>query len=187
MAQAPAPAAPTPQTPATPPGGANANRTLSAATQAAVVQFEGQVQGGRYYNDSANHCTYGVGLLAHPGPCTPDELRRTVNPQQAQREFQRRLDEAAQRVRDLVPNRRLTQNQFDAMTSAVFNTRNTDNETFLGYANSGNDQAVLQMLGGIIHTHNHDAHGHPVGPAVVSRGLVRRRAYEVNLYGRPSQ
>ncbi len=127
-----------------PPGGQNADRTMSAEGQAALAQREGQVAGNGYYNDSANNCIYGVGLLAHTGPCTEAELRRTVNAEQAEAEFQRRVNDAAQRVREQVPNRRLTQNQFDALVSATYNTRREDNQRFLGSANQDDDAAVAR-------------------------------------------
>jgi len=96
---------------------------MSSAGLVALRLREGQVPGGGYYNDNATNCTYGTGLLAHLGPCTPEELRRTVDTNQAQAEFQRRTDEAARRVREQVQDRSLTQNQFDALVSATFNTR----------------------------------------------------------------
>ena len=158
---------------------------MSAAGQAALAQREGQAPGGGYYNDSGNNCTYGTGLLAHLGPCTSDELRRTVDADAAQREFQQRMDEAARRVREQVPDRALTQNQFDALASATYNTRRADNQGFLNSANQNDDAAVTRQLGDLVNTHNHNAAGHPVGPAVRSQGLVNRRDGEIRQYSTP--
>lgn len=163
----------------------NADRTVSAAGRSAIAQREGQIPSGGYYNDSANNCTYGTGLLVHGGPCTADELRRTVNPQQAQAEFNHRVNEAARRVRQIVRNRALTQNQFDALVSATYNTRTVDNRTFLDSADRNDDGAVQRELRNLVHTRDHDAHGHPVGPARRSQGLVNRRESEIRQYNGP--
>lgn len=165
-----------------PPGGQNADRTMSADGQAALAQREGHVVGNSYYNDGANNCTYGVGLLAHTGPCTEAELHRTVNAGEAEAEFQRRVNDAAQRVREQVQGRRLTQNEFDALVSATYNTRREDNQRFLRLANQGDDAAVARQLGDLTHTHDHDPQGNRVGPARPSRGLTRRRDDEIRQY-----
>jgi len=172
-------------TDASPSGDANADRSMSAQGQAALMQREGQAPGGGYYNDTAQNCTYGIGLLAHTGPCTADELRRAVNPQQAQAEFQRRVNEAERRVRDQVRDRRLTQNQFDSLVSTAFNTRNRDNQALLNAANQGDDAAVQRQRESLVHTHDHNARGEPVGPARRDRGLVNRRRSEQEQYDRP--
>ncbi len=190
MAQAttpfPSPAARPAQTPAVPPpGGVNANRTMSAAGQVALAQREGQVAGAGYYNDSASNCTFGVGLLVHAGPCTAAELARPVDAAQARAEFQRRMSAAAQRVRDQVQSRALTQNQFDALVSATYNTRTQDNQAFLASANHPDDAAVVRQLGELVHTHNHDANGRAVGPAIRSQGLVNRRNGEIRQFQTP--
>ena len=183
MAQAPR-TQPATESRTAPAAGQNAQLTVSAGGQAALASREGQRPGGGYYDDSARNCTYGTGLLAHMGPCTAEELRRTVDPQHAQAEFTRRTNEAAGRVREMVPNRSLTQNQFDALVSATYNTRTVDNRVFLGSANSGDDAAVARELRGLVHTHDHNAQGRPVGPARASQGLINRRNSELDQYGR---
>ena len=55
---------------------ANEHMQMSAAGLAALREREHAVL--RYYNDVANNCTYGVGTLAHHGPCTADESQRPV-------------------------------------------------------------------------------------------------------------
>lgn len=59
---------------------ANENMRLSEAGWAELRLRESAVMA--YYNDQVNNCTYGVGTLAHTGPCTPEELRRPVTPSQ---------------------------------------------------------------------------------------------------------
>ena len=148
-------------------------------------QREGQHPGGGYYNDTANNCTYGTGILAHGGPCTAEELGRVVNAQQAEAEFQRRVEAAEQRVRAQVRDRRLTQNQFDSLVSTVFNTRTRDNRTLLNAANQDDDATAQRERGDLVHTHDHDARGQPVGPLRRDPGLVNRRRAEQEQYDRP--
>lgn len=123
--------------------------------------------------------------MAHTGPYTADELRRAVNPQQAQAEFQRRMNEAERRVRDQVRDKRLTQNQFDSLVSTTFNTRNRDNQTLLNSANQGDDASVQRQRENLVHIHDHNARWEPVGPARRDRGLVNRRRSEQEQYERP--
>lgn len=160
----------------------NANQTVGSTAQSTLALGEGQVAGGGYYNDNARNCTYGTGLLVHAGPCSAAELARQVNPASAQAEFQRRMNEAAERVRRQVTDRVLPQSQFEALTSAAYNARRIDNQAFLNSANNGDDATVTQQLGQLVHVHNHDAQGHAVGPAVRSQGLVNRRNSEIQQY-----
>ncbi len=167
--------------------GAGANDDLSTSPQglADLRQREGQHPGGGYYDDSARNCTYGTGILAHTGPCTAEELRRVVNAQQAEAEFQRRVAEAERRVRAQVPDRRLTQNQFDSLVSTVFNTGTRDNRTLLDAANQGDDALAQSERKDLIHTHDHNARGQRVGPPRRDPGLVNRRRAEQEQYDRP--
>jgi GH24 family phage-related lysozyme (muramidase) len=88
----------------------------------------------------------------------------------------------AQRVRDLVRDRQLTQGQFDALVSATFNTGRDDNGRLLEAANRGDDAGVFSQLRNLVHTHDHDAQGHTVGPARRDPGLVRRGEDEIRQY-----
>ena len=55
----------------------NETKQMSAAGLSALRAREGAVL--HYYNDIANNCTFGVGGLAHHGPCTDDAMRRPVS------------------------------------------------------------------------------------------------------------
>jgi lysozyme len=77
----------------------------------------------KYYNDGGKNrgnCTWGIGIKAHNGPCTPEELARTVTDADIEREFAKRL-----RVAERGVNRNLkvdvTQAQFDALVSLAYN------------------------------------------------------------------
>ncbi|MGF6552068.1 hypothetical protein QFZ96_007204 [Paraburkholderia youngii] len=61
---------------------ANDAMKMSPECYAALRVNEGVVM--RYYNDAPinGNCTWGVGTLAHFGPCTPAELQRAVLPEQ---------------------------------------------------------------------------------------------------------
>lgn len=78
-----------------------------------------------YYNDghgNRGHCTYGIGILAHRGPCTAEELRRPLSGAQIEASFASAIREAERAVRNNVTHQPLTQAQFDALVSYAFNT-----------------------------------------------------------------
>ncbi|MCC8405343.1 hypothetical protein LJ655_26375 [Paraburkholderia sp. MMS20-SJTN17] len=54
----------------------NESKRLSSTGLTAFRLREGAVL--RYYNDSANNCTYGIGTLVHFGPCTAAQFQRPV-------------------------------------------------------------------------------------------------------------
>jgi lysozyme len=146
---------------------ANEDMHLSAAGYSALRQNEGVVM--RYYNDAPTNgnCTWGVGTLAHYGPCTPEELQRTVTPAQVDAILDARVRDAERMVRTTVSARQLTQAQFDAAVSFAYNSRTQDIQHALRPANEG-DLAVTPR----------DLNGRPVGAARINHGLVNRRARE---------
>lgn len=80
---------------------ANESMHLSTAGYAALRFNEGTVM--HYYNDPiGNNCTWGIGTLAHYGPCTAEELRRTVTPAQVNAVLAERVHEAEREVRNIV-------------------------------------------------------------------------------------
>jgi lysozyme len=78
------------------------------------------------YNDSAHNATFGIGHLLHPGPVTAADGHKWGTKQHphtrayAMRVFRRDLRKYEKAVRDAV-DRRLPQQQFDALTSLCFN------------------------------------------------------------------
>jgi len=78
----------------------------------------------KYYDDGGKtgrgNCTWGVGILAHHGPCTKAELARSVTDVDIEREFASRLAEAERGVERNVKVE-LTQAQFDALVSLTYN------------------------------------------------------------------
>ena len=158
--------------------GQSANATLrpSQAAYAALLFYEHQRM--TYYNDSHNgNCTYGVGTLVHRGPCTPEELRRTVTREQVTASLDARVNEAAGAVRRAVSNRQLTQAQFDALVTYTYNRGATGAHPVLHAANQGNDVAVVSIMNRNIHQHQRDPGSRHVR-SIVMPGLVQRRLQE---------
>ncbi|WGG50401.1 glycoside hydrolase family protein [Rugamonas sp. DEMB1] len=112
---------------ATSPAPANPNAALRMSTEARnrmrSPQREATIRG--YYNDGRGgrgHCTYGIGILAHRGPCTAEELRRPLTATQIEASFDAAVREAERAVRQNVRRQALTQAQFDALVSYTYNT-----------------------------------------------------------------
>ncbi|WP_227245170.1 lysozyme [Paraburkholderia caribensis] len=157
------------------PANANANLSLSENGQRALQQNEGLRH--VYYNDSARNCTYGVGTLAHMGPCTARELGQPVPGSAIQAQLGTGVRRAEQIVRDAVPDHALTQEQFDAAVSFAYNVPGGARAA-LSPANRGDMAAVARNMNGYVYVHAHDTRGRPVGPSRRSDGLVTRRRRE---------
>ena len=157
----------------------NETMRMSATGFAALRQREGAVL--RYYNDAANHCTYGVGTLAHHGPCTEEELRRPVSVADVNTQLIRRVGTAEVAVRRVCRNHALTQDQFDALVSFTFNTGATGARTTLDAANRGANAEVVRHINCNVWVHPRDAHGRR-GPPVRLLGLVNRRREEAAAF-----
>lgn len=157
---------------------ANENMHLSAAGYAALRQSEGVVM--HYYDDARHNgnCTWGIDTLAHYGPCTREELNRTVLPQQANAVLQQRVHEAERIVRATVRNTQLTQAQFDAAVSFAYNSTTANTRRALEPANQGNLPEVAQRFMNNVYVHPRDNHGRVSGPAQFSAGLQNRRRRE---------
>jgi lysozyme len=134
-----------------------------------------------YYNDVANNCTYGVGTLAHMGPCSAAELATRVSDAQVQRSLHVGVQDAVRRVRRAVRNHALTQAQFDAAVSFAYNTPHAVLNDVLAPANRGEMRAVAASMSRFVYIHPRDAHGRRQ-PAQISPGLVNRRVRETALF-----
>ena len=154
---------------------------MSETGLAALRQREHAVL--RYYNDVARNCTYGVGTLAHHGPCTTEELQRAVTIHEVNTQLAMKVRAAEVVVRRYVPNTQLTQAQFDALVSFVFNTGATGARTTLDAANWGANDQVVVHLNNNVYVHPHDAHGRRMA-AVRIQGLVNRRQKEAAPFKR---
>lgn len=154
---------------------ANETMTMSTAGMAALRVREGAVL--RYYNDSANNCTYGVGTLLHNGACTAEELQRPVTVAQVNTQLNLRVSRAEATVRRHVPDHPLTQERFDALVSFVYNTGATGALPTLRAANRDDAPGVVGQMNQNVYVHPRDAQGRRLPPIRVP-GLVNRRREE---------
>lgn len=154
---------------------ANEGLRLSEAGWAELRRRESAVMA--YYNDQANNCTYGIGTLAHTGPCTPEELRTPVTTTQVNAQLAVRVGRAEAAVRRHVPVRQLTQLQFDELVSYTYNAGNTGALAALRSANQSDDAGVVSHMNQRVWIHPRDETGRRLTP-VRSNGLVNRRRLE---------
>jgi GH24 family phage-related lysozyme (muramidase) len=135
----------------------------------------------KYYDDGGpgrGNCTWGVGILAHKGPCTPEELARKVTDTDIEREFAKRLKVAEDGVRRNVKVS-LTQAQFDALVSLAYNAGVFGSHKVFDKLNAGDFDGAADVIQGI--TSGHEVrHGKDV--AVHYKGLAIRRAKEAALF-----
>ena len=157
---------------------ANKNIHMSASGYTALRRNEGVVM--HYYNDLPvnGNCTWGIGTLAHYGPCTPEEMRRAVLPEQVNAFLAQRVLAAERIVRAVVRRHPLTQAQFDAAVSFAYNSRTANIRRALDPANRGDMKAVARNLMRNVYVTPRDPKGHPIGPPRISRGLTNRRRRE---------
>jgi lysozyme len=152
----------------------NQNLSMSADGLDALRRHEGVVQ--RYYNDAAGNCTYGVGTLVHTGRCTETEMGTPVTDEQINQSLQTRTENAARTVRNGVRNKPLTQQQFDALVSFVYNVGATGARNVLHTVNQGRLNAAANQIEQFVHITVRDAQGNVTHP--VALGLVSRRREE---------
>lgn len=153
----------------------NESKRLSPAGWADLRRREGVVM--NYYNDVANNCTYGVGTLAHLGPCSTDELQRPVSIEQVNAQLATKVRLTEEIVRRNVRNHELTQDQFDALVSFAYNSGEGGSRDTFAAANSGNDALVASNMALCVYVHPRDARGRRLPPRRVN-GLVSRRREE---------
>ncbi|MBB5403262.1 lysozyme [Paraburkholderia sp. BR13439] len=151
---------------------------MSEAGYTALRINEGVVM--RYYNDAPKNgnCTWGIGTLAHFGPCTAEELARTVVPEEANTILRNRVREAEAAVKTVVTQYELTQAQFDAAVSFAYNSSRQNTRDALGPANTGDMTAVAEKMMLNVMITPRDRNGRKIGPAKRSRGLTSRRQRE---------
>lgn len=166
--------------------GENAQMRLSQAGRQALAHAEAVRH--VYYNDQGGNCTYGVGTLVHYGPCTAAEAASPVTDAMINASLTSSIRDAERLVRRTVTGHALTQRQFDAAVSLVYNT-GLRGARALRPANQGDMDAVARNMQAIVYVCRHDARTGRVVPGScrVSNGLVARRAREAAPFsgGRP--
>ena len=154
---------------------AKAEQTLSAAGLRFIADFEGFSP--RLYNDPGGHCTIGYGHLVHRGRCNgnePEDFKRGITREQGL-DLLRRDTKVAERAVNQQVQVVLTQYQFDALVSFVFNVGAGafGGSTLLRRLNQGDYNAVPAELMRWV-----NSGGTPLP------GLVRRRRAEGVLFSR---
>ena len=99
----------------------NATMRMSPEGRARLRSTEKAIR--RYYNDmgkNKGHCTWGVGILAHKGVCTKEELGRKVSVKMVDQEFERKIAETEAIIHRNIKVQ-LNQAQFDALCSLAYN------------------------------------------------------------------
>ena len=163
---------------------ANENLSMSAQGLVALRQNEGAVM--RHYNDAAGNCTFGVGTLLHHGRCTDEEMARPVTEADVNRQLGRGVATAEAAVRRQVRSHALTQSQFDALVSFVYNTGATRAAPVLAAANRGEMAQVSTLMANYVFIHPRGANGRRGAP-VRLQGLVRRRDAESGPFARAAE
>lgn len=137
-----------------------------------------------YYNDMANNCTYGIGTLAHAGPCTAQELATPVTAAEVNGQLSARVQTVEAAVRRAVTQSTLTQAQFDALVSYTYNVGANGALPVLQAANGGRDAQVVRHMEQTVYIHPRDAQGRRL-PARQVPGLVSRRREEAAPFRTP--
>jgi lysozyme len=105
------------------PNSTTPNATMKMSLQGRVRLRATERAVYRYYNDMGKdkgHCTWGVGILAHKGVCTKEEMGKKVSVEMLDREFEKKITETEGIVRRNI-HVPLNQAQFDALCSLSYN------------------------------------------------------------------
>jgi GH24 family phage-related lysozyme (muramidase) len=132
-----------------------------------------------YYDDGGRrgrgNCTWGIGTLAHRGPCTADEIKTKVEPAAVEAAFASRVAEAERAVRRGVPHQALDQSQFDALVSLAFNMGERGAKETFRRVDKGDFKAAATGISQSIKMRVKTRTGSKL---VIARGLIQRRAEE---------
>lgn len=131
----------------------------------------------RYYNDmgkNKGHCTWGVGVLAHRGICTEEELGREVSKAGVEAEFARKVSEAECSVhRNIIVE--LNQARFASLVSFTYNTGATGANDTYALINENDFAGAAANMQQFVRVRIRTKEG---WARVVAGGLVKRRAEE---------
>lgn len=150
----------------------------SLSSSSAIIHFIARLEKFRpsVYLDQAGKPTIGYGHLIQPGESFPNGITK----EEAEQLLAKDVRTAEQAIRDKVTVP-LTQNQFDALTSLVYNigAGNFQNSTLLQLLNQGDYESAADQF--LVWDKIRDQYG----KLVVSEGLLNRRddEYDIFLYG----
>jgi lysozyme len=138
-----------------------------------LKQHEG-VRYRAYDNDGGCNCTIGIGHKLHDGACSPEDKEIVWSQERVEAEFQKDIRTCEEYIKRVVTVP-LTQAQFDALVSFVFNLGDLD-EDILQALNNGDYRLASQLMGKRHHARNKD------GVLVDVPGLQTRRWDEYVLF-----
>jgi lysozyme len=127
-----------------------------------------------YYNDGGGelgHCTFGIGMLVHRGPCTAEELQRQPTLEEIEGSFATAVRSAELAVQRQVCHQPLSQAQFDALVSYTFNMGAGGAMLALRRVDAGD-------MGGAADVMERNVHSRVDGKLVKLAALVTRRSEE---------
>lgn len=130
------------------------------------------------YNDVAGNCTVGVGILLSYSPCTEQQMKAKYDLASLNSTFHDRLEEAQKYVRFYVRESQLNQDQFDSLTSFVFNVGVGNAKGVLAFANKGEIKKVEEEMNKFVYITVKGKDGKP-SKKQRSNGLANRRKREV--------
>jgi len=154
------------------------NAKLKMSSSARTRMRQRETAQYRYYDDGGpgrGNCTWGIGTLAHLGPCTVEELARPVSPERVEITFSEKVAEAERVVRKRVSSQVLSQDQFDALVSFTFNAGQRGAESVLAKVDKGDFKGAAHGISRTIYMSVRTKKG---SKRVVARGLISRRAEE---------
>lgn len=164
------------------------NSKLSMSTAAKVHMRAREDPTYHYYDDGGKrgrgNCTWGIGTLAHRGACTDEELKREVGPAEVEAVFAERVADAERTVRRKVPNQALSQDQFDALVSFVYNAGWKGSKNVLSLVDDGDFKEAAAAISRTIYMTIKTSKG---WKKVVAPGLIVRRAEESAPFRAPAR
>ncbi|MES2161137.1 MAG: glycoside hydrolase family protein [Pseudomonadota bacterium] len=141
-----------------------------------------------YYDDGGRpgrgNCTWGAGTLAHKGPCSDAELKTKVGPAEVEAAFASRIADAERVVHRKVSRQALSQEQFDALVSFVYNAGANGAGNALWLVDHGDFKGAASAISRTIYMTVRTKRGRK---KVVAHGLIGRRAEESAPFRVPSQ
>lgn len=147
------------------------------STNARVTMRNTEKKVLKYYDDGGKgkgNCTWGIGTLAHRGPCTAEELARVVTDEDVEREFAARLRVAERGVTSKITVT-LTQEQFDALVSLAYNLGVKGASRIFSKVNARDFKGAADEISSLVYG-KQIKNGKSI--KVLYPGLVSRRAYE---------
>jgi lysozyme len=160
----------------------NPNSTIPNATMKMSLQGRVRLRATeravyRYYNDMGKdkgHCTWGVGILAHKGVCTKEEMGKKVSVEMVDREFEKKITETEGVVRRNI-HVPLNQAQFDALCSLSYNAGAKGSFTTFNLVNKGDFAGAAANMALMIKVQVVEKGKKKY---VIAPGLIKRRAEE---------